>query len=377
MLAIFETETYRFRVGQQAISLVPLWLRERALFDGAVDQDNGQRRYDPCDLDPNLRFDKIELHDQVLDVSFSDGVVARFPAQQLCEWLGWTDRDDEPPPATVWPQTTAPLTPYGWDDLVDQTGEAMLAALTSFFTYGYIIVSDVPTVPGTLETVADHFGFLVPSAFGRLFDVQSKPNPTDLAYTGLSLAAHSDQPYRKPVPGVQLLHSLVNAAEGGDSTLVDAFASVNELASYDPEAFHSLCELEVEFRYDTVASIMIDRSPIIERASNGGLKRIRFSTRLDYVEAAAPDSLRAFYRGRRWLRDQFADPANQLRFRLHPGDVLLMDNYRLLHGRTEFDPTSGPRHLQGCYIDHERLNTLYRLAYRRAEYGIDPTGVAL
>ena len=39
--------------------------------------------------------------------------------------------------------------------------------------------------------------------------------------------------------------------------------------------------------------------------------------------------------------------------RLQPGDVMCFDNYRLLHGRAEFDPNSGPRHLQGCYVDRD------------------------
>ena len=36
-----------------------------------------------------------------------------------------------------------------------------------------------------------------------------------------------------------------------------------------------------------------------------------------------------------------------------PGDLLMMDNYRLLHGRTEFNPNEGNRFLQGCYIDYD------------------------
>ncbi len=32
----------------------------------------------------------------------------------------------------------------------------------------------------------------------------------------------------------------------------------------------------------------------------------------------------------------------EIRARLQPGDVMCFDNYRILHGRTEFDPNSGP-----------------------------------
>jgi len=38
----------------------------------------------------------------------------------------------------------------------------------------------------------------------------------------------------------------------------------------------------------------------------------------------------------------------------------MMDNYRLLHGRTAFDGTQGRRHLQGCYTDHDGVTSLYR-----------------
>ena len=33
--------------------------------------------------------------------------------------------------------------------------------------------------------------------------------------------------------------------------------------------------------------------------------------------------------------------------------LLMMDNYRLLHGRTKYDANEGNRFLQGCYIDYD------------------------
>ena len=31
----------------------------------------------------------------------------------------------------------------------------------------------------------------------------------------------------------------------------------------------------------------------------------------------------------------------------------MMDNYRLLHGRTSYETSEGERFLQGCYIDYD------------------------
>ena len=44
-----------------------------------------------------------------------------------------------------------------------------------------------------------------------------------LAYTSLGLSPHTDNPYRKPVPCIQLLHCIINEVSGGHSTLVDGF----------------------------------------------------------------------------------------------------------------------------------------------------------
>ncbi|EMV9186483.1 TauD/TfdA family dioxygenase, partial [Escherichia coli] len=40
---------------------------------------------------------------------------------------------------------------------------------------------------------------------------------------------------------------------------------------------------------------------------------------------------------------------------LRAGQMWCFDNRRTLHARTAFDPASGERHLQGCYIDRDEL----------------------
>ena len=70
---------------------------------------------------------------------------------------------------------------------------------------------------------AEKLGPVRATNFEKLFNVVSKPNPNDLAYTALELTSHSDNPYRKPAPGIQLLHCIANESTGGDSSLVDGF----------------------------------------------------------------------------------------------------------------------------------------------------------
>ncbi len=120
--------------------------------------------------------------------------------------------------------------------------------VTQFLRWGFIIFSDVPAEPGAILKVAARFGFTRTTNFGELFNVRSTPDANDLAYTSIALDPHTDNPYRSPVPGVQLLHCLVNETSGGLSTLVDAFAVAATLQQRDPQAYRILSGTAVRFR---------------------------------------------------------------------------------------------------------------------------------
>jgi gamma-butyrobetaine dioxygenase len=64
------------------------------------------------------------------------------------------------------------------------------------------------------------------------------------------------------------------------------------------------------------------------------------------VEVAAP----AFYAAYRRWATLLARPGRTLTLPLRPGDCLVFDNTRILHGRTAFTG-AGQRLLQGCYAD--------------------------
>ncbi len=236
--------------------------------------------------------------------------------------------------------------------------------LDGFFRTGFCVLTETPTTPGSLEAIAERFGYVRDTNFGPLFDVRTKRRPVDLAYTGRALAAHADNPYRRPVPGIQMLHCLETTVDGGLSTLVDGAALVERLADEMPEEARLLERVPVCFAYESDRSMLEAAAPIIERGRDGRLACLRFSPRLDYVPPLAPEELTLFYRGRRRLAELAADPAFEIRFRLEPGMLLMMDNLRLLHGRTAFDGGAGERHLQGCYIDHDGPESLYRVLGR-------------
>lgn len=358
----------RFESLGRCVDLHPVWLRERSTEPGEIEPTSRQRLFAPTDVDADLRVVGAVLHDGWLVTEFSDEHVAHLDVAALERALGWGVDDEEPPAPEPWfePPTTLPYVDWhgiGWTDAEGDLN-ARIEFLASFFRLGYVILRGAPAEVGTVERIADRLGYLVGHNFGWIFDVEAKPSPTDLAYTSFALPAHSDEPYRRPVPGIQMLHCIRNEAVGGDSTLVDGLAAAIALHGQHPEWHAALVDTEVVWRYDMGSDTVVNRGHILEYDRHGRYRQIRLNTKLDEPIPTAA-SLDAFYAGRRWLNEWTNDPAHQVTFRLEPGDVMFMDNHRALHGRTAFDATSGHRHLQGCYIEHDGPDTMYRLSVRR------------
>jgi gamma-butyrobetaine dioxygenase len=230
--------------------------------------------------------------------------------------------------------------------------------------YGFAIVRGVPTEPEMVLKVAERISFLRNSNFGVLFNVQSKPDPNSLAYTAVKLNAHTDLVSREAQPGLQFLHCLVFDAEGGESILVDGFAAAEALRQTHPDDWEVLTTLPVRFRYQDKETDVEAKFPIIRLDADGNYFEIRYSTALLAPLDVAHPHVLPFYRAFGNFSRLLRDPRYEFKFRLQPGDCEVFDNRRVLHGRDEFNPQSGPRHLQGCYIDTDdylsRLKVLER-----------------
>jgi gamma-butyrobetaine dioxygenase len=364
-------DTGRVRVtgdGGREMVLHPHWLRERSREAADFDPVTRQRLFEPSLLPPDLRVVGMErASEDELTLTFSDGALCGFSLTAILREAGWLDDPETPPAPQPWEADLDEWPGADWAAL--EAPEVLRGMLAGFARSGFCILRNTPTQPGTLESIAKFFGHLRDTNFGPIFDVITKPQPIDLAYTGLPLSAHADNPYRQPIPGIQMLHCLENGVEGGLSTLVDGFALAQALMAEAPELARVLERTTVRFRYESDDSILENRGPMIERDGDGRLVRVRFSSRVDFVPPLDPETLDMFYRGRSRMFELAADPRFEIRFRLDPSMLVMMDNHRLLHGRTGFDHGAGRRHLQGCYIDHDGPDAMYRVLSRRWQDG--------
>ena len=342
----------------------PLWLRERCKDDASMDLKTQQRLQDPSDFDLELKIVALSQPAAgTFRVKFSDGHEANFSAADILEEASLAPNSHDCPGPQLWDGSLQALPRVRWR--ADPSEAERLAWLESFLRLGFVIFEGVPTQPGTVLKVGSMFGFTRETNFGALFDVRSTPDATDLAYTSIALDPHTDNPYRAPVPGIQLLHCLANETSGGQSTLVDGFAVAQALRTRDPQAFKILAATPVRFKYIDAQTELTASAPPIELDVTGALKSIHFSPRLDFVPLFEPQQLQAYFRARRLFDHALRAPDFEIRFLLGAGDLVMFDNCRLLHGRTGFDPAEGLRHLQGCYIDIDGPRSLYRVLRRR------------
>ncbi len=345
--------------GEQA--LPALWLRERCQDEASLDHATQQRLFDPHRLPHDLRLEEARADGDALWLAFSDGYAGSF---DTAAFLPDFDASDGCPDPVAWRAGEAPTHRHAWPQ-VEATDAGLAAALGQFLAYGYVVLSGVPCERDAILDVAARFGYVRDTNFGRLFEVYSRPNANDLAYTGKVLGPHTDNPYRDPVPGIQLLHCLINETTGGLSTLVDSKAVCQALEEEMPGAIALLAKHPVRFRFVDATTELIDRGPIVELDAAGRVSGLRYSPRLDYLPLMPEDEMRAFHKARARLGELLSDPAFEMRFLLGAGELMMFDNSRVLHGRTSFDPNEGRRHLQGCYIDIDEPRSRYRVLGRR------------
>ena len=356
------------RADGSCCAVHPLWLRERCKDAASMDLKTQQRLQDPSDFDLELKIVALSQPAAgTFRVKFSDGHEATFSAADLLEEACLAPNSHDCPGPQLWDGSLPALPRVRWR--ADPSEAERLAWLESFLTLGFVIFEGVPTQPGTVLKVGSMFGFTRETNFGALFDVRSTPDASDLAYTSIALDPHTDNPYRAPVPGIQLLHCLANETSGGQSTLVDGFAVAQALRTKDPQAFEILAGTPVRFKYVDAQTELTASAPPIELDVTGALKSIHFSPRLDFVPLFEPQQLQAYFRARRLFDHALRAPDFEIRFLLAAGDLVMFDNCRLLHGRTGFEPAEGLRHLQGCYIDIDGPRSLYRVLRRRGARG--------
>ncbi|MDE2435212.1 MAG: TauD/TfdA family dioxygenase [Sphingomonadales bacterium] len=341
-----------------------IWLRDNC--PSGLHPQTQERLLDLLELDPSPLLRAARLEEEVAVLEYGDGHVSRIPLALLEAHRPGRPSAD---PAAVKPDywradlTVEGIPRFAGPQIMADDG-VLDAWMRQTARFGLSIVDGLANRNDAGMEVAERIGFLRQTNFGVTFEVVSMPDPNNLAYTPVALPLHTDLPNQEMPPGFQFLHCIANEADGGGSVFADGFAIAQDLRAEDPEAFRLLCEVPIPYRFhDGEADIRV-REPVITLDRAGEIIEIRYNAHIAAMFDMPADIMPAYYRAYRAYMARTRDAKYRLSFKLESGSMVVFDNRRVLHGREAFDPSTGFRHLRGCYVDRgdflSRLRVLAR-----------------
>jgi gamma-butyrobetaine dioxygenase len=338
------------------------WLRDNCPCSACRHPGSGQRLLEPTAIALDILPAEARLDGDRL-------VVAWGPGGHASEYEGgWLRGAQEPAarPLRLWDAAMAGELPLADHAAITSDPAHLRRWLALVDSLGFGVLSGVPIADGEVARVAQLFGHVRMTNYGRVFDVRSVVEPSNLAYTSLGLGPHTDNPYREPVPSLQLLHCLSSSAQGGENTLVDGFRVAEELRGEHPGDFALLAGHNVTFAYRDDEAELSATAPIIELDPQGAVRGVRFNARSFQAPLTPPGELAAWYDAYLRFGRMLCEERFQVLLRLEPGDLFIVDNRRVLHGRAPYAASGGERHLQGCYADVDGLRSTLAVLSREA-----------
>ena len=337
-----------------------LWLRDNC--STAHDKDSNHRMFNILNVSENLEAKKSKINKEgKLVVEWSEGDHTSYYDPIWLRENCYTIKNKKKyiSPYQLWDSTLEKnLDSISVDhDEIINSKKGLIKWLELLHYKGIAIVKNTPIKKNSAFPVLNRISHTRETFFKTPFEVINIPKPNNSAYTAHALNNHMDLPWFETPPGYQFLHCLINSADGGDSSAVDAFAVADYLRKNEKDIFKTLVSTPLKFRDKdyTQESIRGFHAPAISLTKDGDYNDIRFSVATMDALDCHPDVMDKVYKAHHRFGNLLHDDKFQIKFRLHPGDIFSFNNRRLLHGRTAFDPKSGHRHLQGYYIDRDEI----------------------
>ena len=350
------------------------WLRDHCQMPTSIDVNNGQRLSSVVNIPQETYIEKAYKDEK-------GNVCVRFQPENhlsvfLQSWLRkncydlnlhFDDRSEKQ--KHLWQKDSfkADLPFINYESMCNDEN-VKLDALRLVKDVGFFVLESVPTIKGQVLKVISELGYTRETNYGALFEVRTEVNPNNLAYTNMGLGSHTDNPYRDPVPTVQLLHCLESSTEGGDSVLVDGFKAATVLRQESKEDFDILTSTWINFRFSDAKTDLRSRVPMIELNDNNEIVKVRYNNRSIDTIKLPENKIRSFYKAYRHWNEIIERDDLKITFKLSEGDLMLIDNTRIMHARTAFSK-KGKRHLQGAYTDLDGLYSLLNILENRQQNG--------
>jgi len=337
-----------------------IWLRDHAHDAESLHPVTQQRQLFTASIPADVRAVDAKIVDGELQVAWLDDT------SESVLPLSFLERHRVPHTARAAVDTAITL----WDaafindhlptvafERVIETDDGVREWLAKTTEFGFCLALGTPPTAPATEALLRRIGYVRQTIFGAMWEFTADLTKADTAYTNLELRPHTDGTYSHDAPGVQLLHCMAFDGTGGESTMVDAFAVARRMQEECPEHFRTLSSVVVPGQYIGDGSHLVAARPVFRHDASGRLVQASFNN-YDRAPFLLPeDEMIAFYDALRAFEMIANDASMQWRHALAPGEAMLFDNWRVLHGRFAF---TGTRRLCGGYINREDVESRLR-----------------
>ncbi|KAF1734957.1 Trimethyllysine dioxygenase [Beauveria bassiana] len=233
-------------------------------------------------------------------------------------------------------------------------GAPLWAVVLDLVRLGLVCLSNVPRDESSVERIAMRIASIRETFYGRTFDVRAKPHAENVAYTAGYLGLHQDLLYLDPPPKIQILHCLDNSCAGGESLFSDGERAARLLLRHHPALAAPLRQQPVPYAYTRNGYSYARRRPLLHYDAEGRFENVFWSPPFQGARGADEPPLQPWLAGARVFEGLINGEEAMYQRKMQPGECVLFDNLRVMHGRTAFDAAGGgSRWLRGTYIAQE------------------------
>ncbi|KPU72769.1 uncharacterized protein Dana_GF26278 [Drosophila ananassae] len=339
----------------KSLELNQFWLRDHCRCGECLNLDTNQRRIDLLDLPSDVKLLESKYEGNNFIVLWSDGHRSSYALDFIFESQleSLISRRSKSSTLTPWNRSIILQNErhlrFSLPQLVS-SDDVVKTLVESLVRYGIIFIDDVPPTPYMTELALRRVFPLMKTFFGKMWTFSDKPDHADTAYTKLYLGSHTDNTYFCDAAGLQALHCIEHSGgSGGENFFVDGLRVVHELKRRSPEAYQTLCRVQVPGEYIEKGEHHRHTAPIIQVDP---LTEELVQLRVNVYDRAVFDTIPQtemsdFYASLRKLLKLLRDEENQWTLKLNPGSIVLFDNWRVLHGRHAY---TGSRTMSGSYV---------------------------
>ncbi|KZT73518.1 mitochondrial protein [Daedalea quercina L-15889] len=334
-----------------------IWLRDHCRCPQCFHPVTKQRLVNTFEIPFDVKPVAVESKPEGLDVTWpsTQPHISFYP----WSWLQQNSYDPPlarapPPEKILWGSKILQDPPtVTYEEAMSEDERGLFKWLSNTEKFGFCFISGVPPTPEATEELSRRIGFIRETQYGTFWDFTSDLAKGDTAYTTLALGAHTDTTYYTDPCGLQLFHLLEHSGgSGGATLLVDGFYVASILKELHPTAYDLLARVRVPSHAAGEPSALYTPTPRsgypVLRHSDGELIQVRWNNDdRSVVNHLEPGMVEEWYDAIKKWHQLLTSADSEYWIQLSPGTAVVVDNHRVLHGRSAF---TGKRRMCGAYI---------------------------